>query len=333
MRLDIVNTPALAGGGLDAFCLRHRVDSALSESVSRSGVVEPVTLEEWGGSFRVIAGFRRVAAALEAGLLKVPAVVYPAGALRDREAFQIALASNAPGTSLNTADRAIALVKARDFGFDEDELAGQVAPMLGLAASHKVVRQFLGIAGLGAAVLDALARGAISRQHAEALLVMPAGEREWFFERAVTPLRMSAGDTRLAASAAVDLASREGTTPRRVLETILGRVDASVPPAAARADFKVHLRRRLRPVLTSMEEEFAALVAKLAPGAVQVEHSPGFETDTITLTARLESTADIETLRDMLERGMNEALFERMLSLARRRTDLMTDLPAGEGGA
>ena len=47
------------------------------ESVRRYGVLYPVDVEEYEGAYWCINGFRRIAAALEAGLETIPAFVYP----------------------------------------------------------------------------------------------------------------------------------------------------------------------------------------------------------------------------------------------------------------
>jgi len=262
-----------------------------------------------------------------------PPVVYAEGALSPKDAFRLALASNAPGTTLNDADKATAVAKARDSGFSDEKIESEVAPALGLARSFKVVRRYLEIAAMPGGVLDALAEGAISRQHAEALLVLGADERAWFFEKVLTPLRLSAGDTRFAVAAAIDLASREGATPKGALESILAETDLCVAPAAARADFKARLARRLWPVIMSMEDEFAALLDKLGPAPVKIDHAPGFEADELTLCARIKSAADADALRRLINRGIDEGLFEAMLSLARRRTESIRESFDGENDA
>ena len=321
--LKLIETAAvsLSGDGWDADLMRRRIDAAeIQKSVAEAGIAQPVTLEEWRGGFRVVAGFRRVRAALDGGFAEIPAVVYAEGAFAPKEAFRLALAANAPGASLGDADRALSIAKARGLGFTDKELEADVAVMLGLAASHKVVRRYLQIAALPAPVLDALAEDGISRQHTQALCALDAGERAWFFETVLMPLRLSAGDTRFAVAAAVDLASREGAAARLALESVLDGVDLSAAPAAARRDFKARLARRLSPVIMSMEDEFAALLKGLGAGPFKLEHAAGFEADEITLNARIESVADARALQRMLERGIDEGLFERMLSVARRRT-------------
>jgi ParB/RepB/Spo0J family partition protein len=319
-----VKSARLDGDGWDTYLTRYRVDgAALVESVRRSGVVEPVTVEEHGNGFRVISGFRRITAAGEAGVETVPAVVYTQDALEPREAYLAGLSANAPGVTLNDADRAAALLKARErFGFDEDGLISIIAPLVGLPASHKVVREYLAIAGLPDAVLGALARGEKSREHASALLQIAEADREWFFRDFVERMHLSASETRLVAAGALDLAARERKTLREVLVGLTAENETAGGAAQAKAALKGRIAERLAPILAEMESEFAGLASALdlPPGAA-VEHSESFEGNAITLRAKAADAPTIARLAKALEKGVTDGTFEKMLSIARRKTD------------
>ncbi len=59
--------------------------ASLTESVTLHGVLEPVIVEaQDDGSYLLLAGGRRYRAALDAGLLVIPAVAYPALSEKDR---------------------------------------------------------------------------------------------------------------------------------------------------------------------------------------------------------------------------------------------------------
>jgi ParB-like chromosome segregation protein Spo0J len=323
----------LEGEGWDAYLVRHRASAArIEESVRHSGVILPVVLEEWREGYRVISGFGRALAAKAAGTAEIPAMIFEEQTLAARDAYLMALAANAPGEGLNDADRAAALAKGKSvFGLDEEELVRTAAPMLGLAASHKVVREYLEISELPAAVLDALAEGRISRQHAEGIVLVAARDREWFWREAVEALRLSASEARVFAGGALDLAAREGLGLREVLGEVLAgaggaaKGDAAGALAGRRAAARAGLERRLSPILGEMEDEFDALAKGLnLPGGAKVEHAGGFEKDELTITARAGDAAAIRALEEALERGLAEGIFERMLSIARRKADEMS---------
>jgi hypothetical protein len=79
----------------------------LTESIRRFGVLQPLLLQERGATFRVIAGHKRLAAAVAAGLREVPCLVHHVG---DDEATRIAEAVSVqaitPVTPSPSEDRA-----------------------------------------------------------------------------------------------------------------------------------------------------------------------------------------------------------------------------------
>jgi len=319
--------------GWDDYLVRFRVgDRKLIASVRQSGVVEPIVVEEWKGGYRVISGFARAAAAREAGIAELAALIYGEGALSAKEAYLIAVAANAPGSTLSDADRAIAIVRgAETAGLGEERLAREVLPLLGLPASWKVVREFLAIGRLPRVILAALTEGEISREHAEALLLLQADEKEWFFAEGVKALRLSAGDTRVVVEAALDIAAREGRTAREVFSEALGIAGKEAPAGNAdeagavrrkKARVKEILFRRMRPVLAEMEDAFREIVREISlPAGAEIRHSENFETDEIEIAVKAKDAEVFEKLKSAIERGMATGAFERMMSIAHRKAE------------
>jgi len=69
--LDVVMLPESPLRGLTS---KKRLED-LRKSIEQRGILVPILVEEMGEGYRVIAGMRRVLAAKEAGLLKVPALI------------------------------------------------------------------------------------------------------------------------------------------------------------------------------------------------------------------------------------------------------------------
>lgn len=97
--------------------------TGLVASVRELGVLQPVLVEAQDGSYRLVTGFRRAAAAREAGR-SLPAVVRPPGADVDRIVGQ--LAENLSRADLTAAEEAAAYEQLRVFGLDEVAIAERV---------------------------------------------------------------------------------------------------------------------------------------------------------------------------------------------------------------
>jgi ParB family chromosome partitioning protein len=77
----------------------HSPTADFVESVRRHGVLQPLIVRNRGGRFQVIAGSKRLAAALEAGLSEVPCLVER---VDDEQARALAAATNVPSTLRET---------------------------------------------------------------------------------------------------------------------------------------------------------------------------------------------------------------------------------------
>ena len=311
----------------DLFLLRYRLEAGgLETSVRAAGIIEPLIVEEWQRGYRVIAGFRRAVAARAAGIERVRAVVFAKGILSPRDAYLMAVASNAPGAALCDLDKALTLrLGSERFGLSESELITMVAPLLGLPPSFKVVRLYIGLTRLPHVILESLADGRISRQHAEAMLLLPPSQREEIFHSAVRAFDLSASETRLLSEGLVDLAAREKRPPSEILGEIVAQAleAGSATPVTYRQGkprLREILRQRLLPTVSQMEEEFAGLARKLnLPAGATVGHSPAFESDELILEAKVADGASVLALKDALERGLAGGTFEQMLSIASRK--------------
>jgi hypothetical protein len=67
------------------------VDAALLDSIRRQGIVQPLLVQHRNGKYRLIAGKRRLSAAIAAGMRTVPCLIHE---IEDDEARQIGEASN-----------------------------------------------------------------------------------------------------------------------------------------------------------------------------------------------------------------------------------------------
>src|SRR5216684_4258608 len=96
----------------------------LSESLRRSGVLQPVVVRKIGDKYQLIVGERRWRAARMAGLSHVPAVVRET---TDAETLELALVENLLREDLNPMEEAEAYQRLlAEFGWTQEELAQRV---------------------------------------------------------------------------------------------------------------------------------------------------------------------------------------------------------------
>jgi ParB family transcriptional regulator, chromosome partitioning protein len=152
----------------DAKNIREIDASTLDElavSIKEHGILEPVLVTRGPKGFRLVAGFRRVAAAKAAGLKSVPARVVE---LTEVEVLESQLVENLQREDLGPIDEARALQQLMEAGSLTQAQAGKK-----IGRSQAYVANRIRLLGLPAPVQQLVGSGELSSSHAEVLLRIP----------------------------------------------------------------------------------------------------------------------------------------------------------------
>jgi ParB family transcriptional regulator, chromosome partitioning protein len=143
----------------------NEIDS-LSQSLRDHGLIQPIVVRRLGDRYQLIAGERRLRAAIKAGWQEVPAQVRDAD---DRQVAELAIIENLQRKDLNALEKAESFHHyLQTYGCTQEELAGR------LAIDRSTVANFIRLLELPEEVRQAVRTGAVSAGHARALL--PLGE-------------------------------------------------------------------------------------------------------------------------------------------------------------
>jgi len=147
--------------------------SALADSIRTHGMLHPIVVERLGeGRYRLVAGERRLRAALRARVATVPAILRPATDSA-RHALELALVENLQRAQLSPLEEAGAYARLADtFGLSHEAIG------LRMGRSRSAVSNTVRLLSLAAGVQQAVADGRVSAGHARALLALPAEEQE-----------------------------------------------------------------------------------------------------------------------------------------------------------
>lgn len=140
----------------------------LSESIRRSGLMQPIVVRVRGGRYELIAGERRLLAAKRAGLSRVPAMVRE---VDDLEAAQLALVENLQREDLNPLERSGGFrMLMKQFGLSQTDVADVVG------VDRSTVGNLIRLAELEPEIQGMVGRGELGLGHAKVLLGMMPGE-------------------------------------------------------------------------------------------------------------------------------------------------------------
>ncbi len=149
--------------------------SGLVESIREKGVLQPVVVRPTPEGYELVAGERRLRAAVAAGEAAVPALVRR---MTDRESLEAALVENVQRQDLNAIELAEAFSRlAHEFSLSQEEIARRVGK------DRATVANTVRLLRLPPPVKQAVVDGRLSAGHARALLAAPPEQAVPIFER------------------------------------------------------------------------------------------------------------------------------------------------------
>ena len=176
----------------------------LAASIREVGVLQPLVVRSTTAGFELIAGERRLRAAKEAGLERVPVLIRQAG---DNEAMELALVENLQRENLSPLETAAAYQALMEgFGLTKDQLARR------LGKSRAAVTNTLRLSQLPEQIREMLGQGQLSEGHARALLGLETEDQMARLARRVQNEKLSVRQTE-------DLVRGQATKPREATTT------------------------------------------------------------------------------------------------------------------
>jgi ParB family chromosome partitioning protein len=141
----------------------------LAASIREVGILQPLVVRSTESGFELIAGERRLRAAKEAGLDRVPVLIRQAG---ENESMELALVENLQREDLNPLETAAAYQTLMEgFGLSKEQLANR------LGKSRAAVTNTLRLAQLPERIRALLEEGKLTEGHARALLGLETEEQ------------------------------------------------------------------------------------------------------------------------------------------------------------
>jgi ParB family chromosome partitioning protein len=157
--------------------------ASLSASVREVGILQPLVVRQVGERFQLIAGERRLRAAQQVGLAKVPVRVVD---FNDQQVLEAALVENIQRTDLNPIEKAQGFKDYIDrFSLNHEQLAQR----LGLARS--TITNLVNLLEMAPEVQEGIRLGQLSEAHAKLLKGIKNKERQVALYKHVVAMGLS----------------------------------------------------------------------------------------------------------------------------------------------
>ncbi len=219
---------------------RHDFDEAelatLSDSLGSHGLLQPLVVRRVGDRFQLVAGERRLRAAVKAGWTRLPVHVVEAD---DRQLAELAIVENLQRKDLNPLEKAAAFQKyLEQYGATQEELAAR------LKLDRSTIANLIRLLELPEPVQDAIRRGNISQGHARALLPLGDEREQIAFCQRIQQEALSVRRTEALVQETIERADAEPWT-------VLGRNGTRVRPQRTTTEHVAALEHEFRIALGS----------------------------------------------------------------------------------
>ncbi len=162
---------------------------ALSDSIRQNGILQPLTVRQYGNLYELIAGERRLRAAKLAGLRSVPCIVME---INDRNSAILALVENIQRQDLNYFEEAAALEKLITYyGMTQEDAAVQ------LGRAQSTVANKLRLLRLTEKEKNYILENQLTERHARALLKIASPQERMAVLEKITKLGLNVEKTEL----------------------------------------------------------------------------------------------------------------------------------------
>ena len=159
----------------------------LAASIKEVGILQPLVVRSTESGFELIAGERRLRAAKEAGLDRVPVLIRQAA---DSESMELALVENLQREDLNPLETAAAYQALMDgFGLTKEQLANR------LGKSRVAVTNTLRLAQLPDSIRSLVLEGSLTEGHARTLLSLQDEEQMQILAQRIQAEKLSVRKT------------------------------------------------------------------------------------------------------------------------------------------
>ena len=161
--------------------------SELMESIREYGIIQPLVVSQSGDNYELIAGERRLRAAKQVGLEKVPVIIRDAS---KQEKLEVALIENVQRENLNSIELAIAYQRLGDeFNLTQEQVAKRVGK------SRPSVTNTLRLLTLPEEVKQAIVDGKLTEGHAKYLVGLVDPEKQMKLFQKILRNNLSVRDT------------------------------------------------------------------------------------------------------------------------------------------
>ena len=272
----------------------------------------PVIVEAWGGTYRILDGFRRYDACRNAGVtVPIAALAVENSGVSDKALFSFVVRIN-ENTFVNDWDRAFVVDTAcRIFRFSDDADCRLLARVCGVHPSWNSVGVYARLWRLSLPVRSYCQREGMGKKFASSFFGLTHDEQQNVVDVLLSSMRFSESDMQKCTGFLREICARDGRSLSALLASEdIRQISASDLPPRERGVRVCRFLARLRyPVLTNLDEQKRTVHAVLRSiGSVSLDVPDNYEKGTYTVSITAKDKNELRALAHRVE--THEKLYE-----------------------
>jgi ParB-like chromosome segregation protein Spo0J len=286
----------------------------LKRSIAESGLLSPIVITPRSRRLVIVTGWKRALACRELSFSAVPCFILEQS--EDLKAFLLAVSENAVTREFNPIELALILKKLKTFGLEERAIRDTYLPIFGIPQTLAHLDVYLAMAELDAHTKEFIVDKRVSYPVIQQLLELDERERA-----ALVPHLRHLGQNKQKEllEFLLEISKRDNIPPLLILAS---NVPASIIKSTAlsppqKADkLRLLLRERRYPSYSDQENAFGSSLKKMAwPGDIDIEHSPFFEGEDLSVHFTFKDSAQFQDKVEKLQKMASENTIAELLKL------------------
>jgi len=275
----------------------EKSNKELRRSIRTYGILlPPLLLEQSSGNFIVLSGKQRLQIDAELSENRAVTALVADNTCADQPQllFPLLIQHQIIGSSLSLIEQAVFFKKAREEGLHEKELL-QFLPLLGYKQKNHIPGELIALLKLDTVVQQELHNGSMALRSAKKLLGFTAGEQR-VLAKVIKNFQLGGSKQQKLIDLIFELGKRTGTSAEKLLtgwqKTEQDKQGNGPQKSASLLNW---LQQQCRPRSVAAEEDFQEFCRRLKlPPGVQLQHTPSFEDERLSLVLEFNSREDLK---------------------------------------
>ncbi len=284
--------------GMDLFsCSYPRVFKPLEESMTRTGLLKPISVIKKGDRLVVASGMRRAVAARNLGISAVDCMMIEKPVPSDTRLFFMNLEDNIASRQLNVFEKALAVKRiCHDLGSVEDADRDAYLRLLGLSPEREEVRRMMALDGLDMKVKGFVLERSLPERFALVFTSLPTADAVSLVDVAAR-MRLTAGQIRETAMLGKEISGRDKTAFQDVIRSQVVQPDSVRGKGPdVRSVFLESLRRKRYPDYSEAKNEVERCLDVInGVAGIRITPPPYMEGDEFSARVTFKCAGDLES--------------------------------------